>query len=84
MKIGKRVRSSSIIKTSAPIKKVNLTDDVTDWSSWVAATSTRNYLLDDGYLDYLKEIPSNLSRINTNNIKINANLIYFLCARSIL
>lgn len=83
MKIGKRVRSSSIIKTSAPIKKVNLTDDVTDWSSWVAATSTRNYLLDDGYLDYLKEIPSNLSRINTNNIKNGDNFVTSIMSQGI-
>jgi len=75
MKIGKRVRSSTAIKAPVPIKKVNLTDDVTDWSSWVAATSTRNYLLDDGYLDYLKETPSNASRVNTNNIKTGDNFV---------
>lgn len=44
----------------------NMEDDINDWNKWVAATSTRNYILDDGILDVLKIQGSVLTKVNTN------------------
>jgi hypothetical protein len=40
------------------------TEDGVDWSEWVAATATRNYMLDDGLLDVLANKGSTVSKIN--------------------
>ncbi len=41
-------------------------DDVGNWNEWVAATSTRNYVLNDGILDVLKTKGSTLTKVNIN------------------
>jgi hypothetical protein len=41
-------------------------DDNIDWNEWVAATATRNFLLDDGILDVLQNKGSTLTRVNTS------------------
>lgn len=41
-------------------------DDISDWNQWVAATATRNYMLDDGILDVLKFRGSTLTKVNKN------------------
>ena len=44
-------------------------DNVVDWSSWIAATSTKNYLMDDGFLDLLKYKSSNVIKSNPDYTK---------------
>jgi len=41
------------------------TDEV-DWTEWIAATDTRNYVLDDGLLDVLKFKASTLTKVRTD------------------
>ena len=55
------------VDTGSMIKINPITnDDIEDWNDWVAATSTRNYLLDDGILDVIETKGSALTKINTN------------------
>ena len=44
----------------------NIEDDINDWNQWVAATSTRNYLLNDGFLDVLATKASSFTKIKTS------------------
>jgi len=59
----KRSRPDDEMLPNNKTKKVLTNDDVTDWKLWVAATSTRNYLLDDGFLDVLKENSGALTKV---------------------
>lgn len=45
---------------------INSGDDVEDWNDWVAATATRNYVLEDGILDVLKTKASVLTKTNVD------------------
>ena len=64
---NKRVRSlnnqnDDYIGTMISLNNQN-NDDI-NWDEWVAATSTRNYMLDDGILDVIQNKGSTLTRVN--------------------
>lgn len=44
----------------------NNNEDDINWNDWVAATATRNYLLDDGLLDVLQTKSSVITRVKKN------------------
>lgn len=52
-------------KTNKTEKISNYEDDVCNWSEWVSATSTKNYILNDGILDYFKTIKNGSNQVGT-------------------
>jgi len=44
--------------------KLNKKDEVVDWSEWIAATQTKNFLLSDGFLDVLQNKSSSVIKAN--------------------
>ena len=43
---------------------LNKSEEVIDWSNWVAATSTKNYLMEDSFLDVLSTKSSTVIKAN--------------------
>ena len=52
------------VKTRKYGKIIKFNTNLIDWSEWVAATLTKNYILQDGLLDVLKTKASTLTKIN--------------------
>ena len=62
-----RKKSKHVDPSTGTIYKLELkNDDGIDWNEWVAATATKNYVLEDGILDLLKYRSSVVTKHNPN------------------
>ena len=69
------------VKTQGKITKINNQsklkekDEIVNWSEWVAATATKNYLLDDGFLDVIQNKSSSVIKANPDYSKDIAKVV---------
>lgn len=68
---SKRVKGTffTIPKTEVPKGTEDPKGTEVDWSEWVAATATKNYMMNDGFLDVLQNQSSNVIKANPNYCK---------------